>query len=354
MVKIIHTSDLHLSTDNPERLEALEEVLSLAEKRKADLVTIGGDLFDSEVDAENLRSELRDMFSDRSFEIIAIPGNHDSKAFRKNLFFGENFQAAVEEPYEEIVIDEEEVKIICLPYTPYPDEDLLVSLKEMGPFAGTKILLLHCSLEAPISDLAVGEEEEGKYFPISKDILKQLGFDYYLSGHYHHPPREEKLSSDSIFVYPGSPVSITQKEITPRNVVLLETEQDRLEFQTLETFHFDHLEIQLSPGGEDEALEKIEKWATERTKRNTKASIEVKGHIEMGENIFNESLKEASKTLSVSNQTKTVEQVLKHPLYQSFESKLKEREFDEEELRDDIRERVVRVFSDLFSGGRLS
>jgi len=63
-------------------------------------VTIAGDLFDSEEDAEALRPQLRKKFSNNNFDTIVIPGNHDIEAYRSNLDFGYNFRVAVNEPYE--------------------------------------------------------------------------------------------------------------------------------------------------------------------------------------------------------------------------------------------------------------
>lgn len=353
MVRLLHTADVHLSPEYPERQAALEELLSLAEEQDTDLVTIGGDLFDSAVDAEELRADLRQLFSDRPYPILTIPGNHDEEAFREDLFFGEDFQPAVTEPFEHVTIDEADVRITCLPYTQRPTDDLLVAFKEREPFDGTEILLLHCSLEAPFSDRVVGEEQEQRYFPVSKATLAEFDFDYYLAGHYHSPHRVE-LRNESTFVYPGTPASVTRSETGPRNVAILDTEEDQLSLHSIETFHYDHLEVEIVPGEEEGVLEEIEEWADTRAERNVEASITVTGHITMDEAAFNDALEDASRDIPVSNQTSLVDRVVTHPLYQSFEAKLEEREFEDEALEDEIRDRTLRVFSELVSGGRLS
>jgi len=352
MSTIIHTSDVHLSLEYPERIEALENILSIADEKDADIVTIGGDLFESEVDAENLRSKLRDRFSGRSYDILVIPGNHDEKAFQEDLFFGENLQAKVNKPFEEVIISDEEIKIICLPYTNYPDDDLLVSLKERDSFDGTEILLLHCSLDAPIHNRAVGDESEERYFPISKSKLRELGFDYYLSGHYHNSHRI-KISKKSTFVYPGTPSSVTKKETGPRKIVILDTEKDNIDFQSLDTFHYDNLSLEVFPGEEEQVLDEIEGWVKKRTDRNVEASISVSGHITLDETSFNQALEEVSQGIPFSNQTMLVDRVLKHPLFKSFKEKLEGREFENEKLEQEIWQRTIQVFSELSSGGKL-
>ncbi len=353
MAIIVHTSDVHLSSDHLERIEALENILSIAEEKNADVVTIGGDLFESEVDANNLRSDLRDIFSGWSYDIIVIPGNHDKKAFMEDLFFGENLEAKVNKPFEQAIIGEGEVKITCLPYTKSPDDELLVSLKERDSFNGSEILLLHCSLDAPISNRAVGDEREERYFPISKSKLGELGFDYYLSGHYHNLHKIE-ISKEGTFIYPGTPSSVTQKETGPRKIAILDTKKNQIDFQSLETFHYDNLDLEVYPNQEEEALDKIEQWVKKRANRKVEASINVSGHITIDETSFHEALEKVSQGIPFSNQTILVDQVLKHPLFQSFEEKLDEKEFDDEKLEKELRQRTIKVFSELLSGGKLS
>lgn len=353
MARIVHTADVHLTSEHPEREAALAEILSLAEERKADLVTIGGDLFESAVDAQDRQSVLEDLFTGRPFSVLAIPGNHDEEAFRRDLFFGETFRPAVAEPFEHVLIDDSAVRVTCLPHTKAPDHDLLVSVIDREPFEGTEILLLHCHLEAPFQDRTVGEEQQRRYFPISKHALAALDFDYYLAGHYHAPHRVE-LPGDLTVAYPGTPSSVTEDETGPRNAVVLDTEADRLDFAKLEAFHYDSLEVTVWPDREARAIEEIETWANVRADRNVEASITVTGYSTMDPDAFAAALESASRDIPVSNRTSSVAWATDHPLYRSFDAKLGDREFDDDTLADEIRERTLRVFSELGSGGRLT
>ena len=89
---IIQTSDLHLNPDKSETIQALEFILGTGKNNSADILTIGGDLFDSAKDVETLRSQLRKIFSGNDFRIISIPGNHDIDAYTRNLNFGEDLK----------------------------------------------------------------------------------------------------------------------------------------------------------------------------------------------------------------------------------------------------------------------
>lgn len=115
---------MHLSRRNKRTLEALQEVLDVARKSKVDVLTISGDLFESEEDAEALRPDLRTkVFSGNDFEIIVIPGNHDSEAFRKNLDFGSDLRVLTKVPFD--IIKEDEVAIIGVPFLEKASEDLI-------------------------------------------------------------------------------------------------------------------------------------------------------------------------------------------------------------------------------------
>ncbi|GAB7011657.1 metallophosphoesterase family protein [Halorubrum trueperi] len=361
MVRILHTADIHLTADAAEREAALETVLSRADTSDVDLVTIGGDLFDSDVAAERRRDSLRELFSDRSYPILTIPGNHDADAFRSNLFFGESFTPATETPFGQFVISD--ARVTALPYTPQATDDLLVALRDREPFDGTEFLLLHCSLEAPIRG-GVGEEGEQRYFPITKEELAELDFDYYLAGHYHSQHRTE-LSNGGTFVYSGTPASVTRKETGRRTSALIDTDtaQD-VQLQTLESFHYDALDLRVTPGKEERVLDEIRSRVATWENRQVAPEISVDGFTEMDETTFGEALADASGDVPVENGTRTVDHILSHPLFETFQRRLEERErltaveerddYDEERFRDDVWEETLAVFADLAAEGELT
>jgi DNA repair exonuclease SbcCD nuclease subunit len=362
MVQILHTADVHLDPDADERQAGLEAVLSQADAKDVDLVTIGGDLFDSEVAAEQLRETLRELFSDRSYPILTIPGNHDADAFRSNLFFGEAFIPATETPFDYYVVGDA-ARITYLPYTPQATDDLLVALRNREPFDGPEFLLLHCSLEAPIQG-GVGEEGEQRYFPIGKEKLAELEFDYYLAGHYHSQHRTE-LPNGGTFVYPGTPASVTRKETGRRTVVHIDTDaaQD-VQLLSLESFHYDSLNLRVTPGNEDPVLEEIRSQVDIWDERQVTPEITVDGFTEMDETAFNEALTDASGDVPVKNSVRTVEHILSHPLFEKFQRRLEEREqlhavqerdgYDVERFQDDVWEEMLAIFADLAAEGKLT
>lgn len=348
MTKILHTSDVHLAVDHPERLEALREVLILAEQEDAELLTISGDLFDSGEDAEQLRPDLRDEFSDRGYRILSIPGNHDHEAYRGDLHFGTDFEALLESPFG--FVTEADVRVVGLPYAPRLTDDIRLALRNREDYEGPEVLLIHGSLEAPFEERYAGDEET-RYCPITKAGVDALGFDYVLAGHYHNV-HEVRLPSGGTFVYPGSPASVARDETGPRRAVLVDTDEGTVETLQLPTSHFDRLELTIVPGQEEEALERIQGWAEKRADRKVEAEVIVEGHTERPEDEFQESLEAASEPLEVINKTLSVGRVLAHPLYKEFIEGIEEAE-GEHDLRDGAKRRVLEVFSKLFAQGQI-
>ena len=361
MARILHTADIHLTPDADERQEALETVLSQADATDVDLVTIGGDLFDSDVAAEQLRESLRELFSDCSYPILTIPGNHDADAFRSNLFFGESFMPATETPFAQFLIHD--TRVTALPYTPQATDELLVGLRDRESFDGPEVLLLHCSLEAPVRG-GVGDEGEQRYFPITKEELAELDFDYCLAGHYHSQHRTE-LSNGGTFVYPGTPASVTRKETGRRTSVLIDTDAaQNIQLQALDSFHYDTLDLRVTPGDEERVLKEIQSQVAIWDDRQVEPKISVDGFTEMDEMAFSEALSDVCGDIRIENSTRTVEHILSHPLFETFQQRLENREqlyavqerddYDVERFQDDVWEEMLAIFADLAAEGKLT
>jgi exonuclease SbcD len=351
MTRVLHTADIHLTPDDQERMDALRSLLNLAEQEKTDVVTIGGDLFDQPEDVEQLRTDLRnDLFSDWPFEIILIPGNHDIEAFRGDVFFGDSCSVITEEPFGHWTVPDGNLRITGLPYRERPDDDLLLSLQDREPFEGSEVLLLHCSLDAPFDGHETGDERAHRYFPVTEELLTELGFDYYLAGHYHSP-HQVSFSDGSEFTYPGTPASTRTSETGQRRVSVLDP-VDGISFEPLDTFHYVSREFTATPGAEQELLDDVRAWNQQHITDSSEASIHVDGFVEMDEEEFHEELTAAASPASVTNETRNVEHILSHPLYRSFEAELEDTDWDDETTAK-VTERTLEVFSQLTAQGEI-
>lgn len=352
MTTVLHTADVHLTPDDPARMAGLRAVLETAEAAAADIVTVGGDLFEGPADAEALRPTLRnELFTDCQFPIVVIPGNHDGDAFAGDVFFGDACTVLTDDPFEQWVGPAGTVRITGIPFRSAPDDDLLLDLRNREPFEGTDVLLLHCSLDAPFGDRETGDESETRYFPVSRNTLADLGFDVYLAGHYHSQHRLE-LADGSTFVYPGTPASTRTSETGRRRVALLDTERKSVDFRPLDTFRYEHERFTVTPGAEDQVLEEVRRWADDHAVENASATVHVDGFHATDEATFNERLVAAAGDAAVTDGTRNVRPVLTHPLFAAFESELEAREWDEATTRA-VRERTVEAFAHLLARGEI-
>lgn len=326
--KIIHTSDLHLSEDKPETLDALNIILELATMHKVDLVTIAGDIFNTAEDAEGLRPLLRSKFSNLDFEIIAIPGNHDLDAYAGNLNFGSDLTLVIDKPYQ--VLRRKNVSIVAVPYVDRPDEELLRKLREEAEKSESSVLLLHCTLDIGCKAGDFGEEQ-AHYFPISMGVIESLGFDHVLAGHFHRTPQLRKIKDKGYFVYPGSPVSLSKSEVGKRGVILLDDWEKPLTVY-LDSFYYDAAEFFVSPEDEERVLGEIGEWYSARCDDNCKLMVTVDGYTTLDETLFEEQIKQVCEKAEHMVRFRDVSKVVNHPLYLGFLEKLKGKEVESPEL----------------------
>lgn len=342
--KILHSADLHLAKDKPETITALKEILAIAKKEKVELVTLGGDLFHSPSDANNLRSEIRNLFSNLDFDILSIPGNHDVDVFKQEFDFGSNFISIVED-YKVIIKDK--FSITAIPYIDNISDEKLHDIEKQKKKDKINLLLLHCTLDIGFCTDDLGEEP--KYCPISKAKLSRLGYNFILAGHFHKKAEIINLDNNSSFIYPGSPISHSKKELGKRNVILVDIEAIKASKIELNTYYYDKLEIPVYPGKENDVIKEIKTWIKNQSE-NCSLEVIINGFIQQDENKFSKNIDSISDEVDFSKNYKTIKDVLKHSLFKRFLKKLKEKSFPNEELHESL---VIDIISDLLSNREL-
>ncbi len=80
-VTIVHSSDLHLGTDDSfsekDRLAVLPQVLAAANEVDADIVLLAGDSFDNHRQPVDLLERAAGILRDYGKRVVILPGNHD-------------------------------------------------------------------------------------------------------------------------------------------------------------------------------------------------------------------------------------------------------------------------------------
>ncbi len=346
-MKILHSSDLHLNKHHPERIGALDRILEVARERRADALLIAGDFFDSKADSDYFRPKLRQKFNGLGFKVYLIPGNHDYGSFEGDLFFGNQLGVLNRRPFQSI-----DLGLVQLVAVPYYNQDFNRYALDIAEAKADKvnILLLHCSLDAPfLSEDEFGPEQGEGYLPVATKVLAGLGFDYVLAGHYHSRFLVHNISERCFFVYSGSPVSITNKEIGPRALTFLDTEKREIASVPLKTRYYDRLELMLEPGKEQETLNTLKVKIKEHDPANAFLEVVFDGFTSRGEKKLKQEIDRILAGLKEYNldtvyRYRDIADLLADPAYIGFSKKLKQKNLEKK-----LEKEIEMTFRTLFS-----
>jgi exonuclease SbcD len=286
-MKILHTADVHLHTQYPQRMEALRRVLDLGRQENIDLMLIAGDLFDDHQQAEILRSEVRRLFSNLPYNVLTIPGNHDERAYFEESYYGSNFTALTDRPVT--IRDFGEWRIVALPYGEGSLAPLLDTLKEAADPDKLNVLVLHCTWSLPHFSSQDYGGDQLRYLPVTEAMLTGLGYEFILAGHFHTAYRQRKLPCGAIFVYPGSPVSISSREQGRRSVNIVEAQGCRQ--AVLDTWYCQTLEYRVNMDAAA-VLGLISLDLKEHPDELCALTVDVQGYIEESEGEFHQRLQD--------------------------------------------------------------
>jgi DNA repair protein SbcD/Mre11 len=277
-VKIVHTADLHLSEQAEERWEALKEVVHLTAREKAGLLVITGDLFDRHLDADRMRPRLREILGGTCFQTVILPGNHDYKAYRDGLHFGDKVRvfSGTEQPLRVGT-----AALWGLPYEKIAGERLVARLSELGAKMNpddNNILLYHGELlDAFFSRRELGDEGDQRYMPVRLSYFDLMPLKFILAGHFHSRYAAWPLAGGGKFIYSGSPVAVTRREVGRRAVNLLDLAGEAKEI-LLNSFHYEELAIELDPATKENPLDYIE-LKLRQTHEAAKVMLKVSGYF---------------------------------------------------------------------------
>jgi DNA repair exonuclease SbcCD nuclease subunit len=350
-MRILHTADIHLRAPDDERWEALGIVLDKAGELGADVLVVSGDMFDKHVEAERLKTPLRRLFEGCALEVVILPGNHDRRGLGAGDFYGERV-AVLADPRQ--TIDIGDVRIAGLPFEDVAAETVierLIGLKAQVRDGATNILLYHGELLDMMPGAgAFGDEDEHEYMPVRLSAFAGLGFDYVLAGHFHRG-YDVRRYEGGYFAYPGSPVSVTKKEVGIRHADLVETGKPP-QAVALDTHHVVDMEVHLNPLDRADPLEEI-RGRVSRLHPKAAVYLSVGGFanldaLEMTEKEFEEALRRFENEGPVAQLTtkwRDVSAILDNELFRRFNARLEETDLSARD-RDALRDMVIDAFTE--------
>jgi len=327
-MKFLHTADIHLKKLDDERWQALQKLIDIAKKEKVELFLISGDLFDKDIDAEILRTKIREIFSKNNFKIIITPGNHDLNSFKEGYYFGDDV-VVLRSKEESFVYKNVEIRVLPFKKNLTPDE-ILDEIDEVSRNLNKKninILLYHGELiDASFSKDDFGAEEP-RYMPVKLSYFERFTFDYILAGHFHTNFDIRKFQDNKYFVYPGSPVSITKKEKGIRKVNLFEAGSPPNEIP-VDTFHYEEISIDFDHNSDPSIFKEIEA-KIKNAHPDASVLLNINGFFDpkkfnMDENELNKKIKKiAGGRAEISFNIKEIGKITSDELFAAFEEKLK-------------------------------
>lgn len=352
-MKILHTADIHLKEYEDERWNALKRLIEIGKKEKVEIFIISGDLFDRDIDAENLRPKIREFFSHNGFQIVLISGNHDSDSYRSGMYFGEDTTILAD---SEDCFEHKGVRICGIPFEPTGGEEILHKLHSLRdrftPGKKKNILLYHGELlDAFFSRKDFGDEGEERYMPVKLSYFKDLNVDYVLAGHFHSNFQARRLENGGFFVYPGSPLSLTKRETGQRKVNIFKLGDPPGEY-LLDTPYLEEVNIILDPLKDKVPLEIVKKQLASFPPE-AKIILTIKGYINNKEIKMNESeLVEEIKKIASKRCTepprfefRDIQTILEDELFKKLLYKLEQADYDDKR-KSQMRDIAIKAMSE--------
>ncbi len=350
-MRIFHTADIHLKEYADERWHTLEKIVDVARQEKIDLLIISGDLFDKNYEADKLRAKIRRLFSKTGFKILIIPGNHDQDSYPPGFYFGEDVKILrdLKKPFEN-----QQLRVWGFPFESIDSEKILYKLYLLGQDLRRdkkNILLYHGELlDSFFSRKDFGDEGRERYMPLKISYFENLNLDYVLAGHFHSKFEVFKLERGGYFIYPGSPLSITKREIGKRRANIFELGKPPQAYP-LKTPYFEEVIITFNPLKRRNPLEEV-KERVSKLEAEAKIILTVNGFVD-GQvwSLNEEELVEKIKELTVARcveqhfEFKDISKILTDDLWLSFKEKM-ENSGQSQEAKKRIEEVAIQAFTE--------
>ncbi|MEI6462575.1 MAG: metallophosphoesterase [bacterium] len=234
MLKILHTSDIHIGTpfawlqdragDSRQQIKkTFEDIVNMAIEKEINVVIITGDIFDSPFPSEINKLFYRDQLfrlSDNGIKTVILPGNHDrleeGSIFTHNELYQNDPNIFVFDSEEKQEILLEELEITFFANTTLHQKSKISPLKGLKEKVGSsssryKVVMAHGSVEMGF---------DNSNYPISKADIDSLHANYLALGDWHS--YLDVSTPNQKAVYAGSPELVEWNQVNSGYVVIVE------------------------------------------------------------------------------------------------------------------------------------
>lgn len=263
MIRILHAADLHL--DSPfqaldrdraiarrqEQRELLRRLGALAVERRADVVLLAGDLFDSQGAYPETARLLGEVLSALPMPVFIAPGNHDRYSPRSawdGIAFGENVYIFKSAGMECVERPELGLRLWGTAFTDRYRTPPLTGFESPVKGDMLDVMVLHGEVGNPASN----------YGAISEQDIARSGMDYVALGHVHAASGLRR-AGETWYAWPGCPEGRGFDELGEKGVYLLELEKGacRAEFIPLGGRRYEIVEVDIT--NEEDILAAVER-----------------------------------------------------------------------------------------------
>jgi DNA repair exonuclease SbcCD nuclease subunit len=273
-MRFIHAADIHLgrqfsglTRSSPELgqlfvragYSAWNNIIDHAIKRKADFLTLGGDIFDASNASLRPRVAFRqglERLKDAGIPVYAVLGNHDPlQTFPASLRSLPGLNLFGADPEQKEIVPGVVLYGASFPVAAVKDN--LVAAIRRDPGQESAIGLLHTNVS--------GTADHDDYAPCSPEDLRSSGMDLWCLGHVHSPAR---VMENPLVLYSGSSQGAHRNESGARGCFLISLDGGHTEAEFLPTaaVRWEYLDVNVSncPHPED-VLEAIEQGCSALT-----------------------------------------------------------------------------------------
>lgn len=237
MIKIIHTADLHLTSEEDKAYSyaVLSEIIGIANEKEAAYLIFAGDVFNRFTDLDAGKNEFKSSLSKlrKECEVIYIAGNHESLDRKKRLIGAYDLgipQGNIVDmdaaPYA--IIEKDDIQFFCVPHqTNYS----ALSNSEPIPRSGKHRIAVAHGILTGSSLASLIDDEEEQAVVIDASLFERHQADFVCLGHIH---KQSNLNIGKIKgCYPGSPRVWRKGETGKRQVNYIEIDAQGIRHELL-------------------------------------------------------------------------------------------------------------------------